>query len=179
MKLAPFEHSYWDVPVPMVDMLVFSVTVGFHFPFLWKQSLFPLETYLCPTSSPWSSGGDGFLPQAHLGQPNRPLHFSILIGLGRARDPKGQWGILRFLLRCLTEVLSLFLLAGFEPNSMLSHGIESFKLTKWKTKSKYDDDNSSRDYINWVPKPLIPIPWLHLINKFPFLLKPFWSFCSL
>ena len=44
-----------------------------------------------------------------IGHPNGPLHFSIT-GLGRAHDPKGPCDSLRFLLRCLSEGLSLFLL---------------------------------------------------------------------
>lgn len=50
---------------------------------------------------------------------------------------------------------SLFLLAGLEANSILSHEIGSFKLTKRKTTSKYVTV-ISHDYIKCVPKSIIP-----------------------
>lgn len=84
------------------------------------------------------------------GHQKRSLH-SLTLGSGRAYDPTRDndtpWD---FLLRCLSE--SHFLLAGFEANSIRSCGIGSFKLTKRKTKSKYDYDNNSYDYINRAPK---------------------------
>lgn len=78
------KHSYLDVPVPMVDVPVFFVTLGFHFPFLWKQSLFPFGNLFISYFQSLEFWGRWFYPRLivtyDLGHPNRPLHFLVITG---------------------------------------------------------------------------------------------------
>lgn len=148
-----------DVSVPIVDMHALCHT-QFSFPllvgtvpiFIWKHThlLFSVGVVLA----------EKILPQAHCVMWFRPPKGIIAFPnnwLPNSIWPyQGQGDTLRFWLRCLSETESLFLLAGFEANSILSHGNRSFKLTKRKTKSKYDNNNKNHDYVNWVPKSIIP-----------------------